>query len=205
MIKRKLIKLIPIKKIRHKLREQYDRQELYKKHPIYRDNFIGHGVVLSYEENMDFGGQIFVGDDSRFYAESGLKIGAYTKFGQQCIIMTTEHNYKSDTRTPYDHRDVARPVEIGKNCWIGLRSIILGGIKIEDGAIVGAGSVVTKSVPKCAIVAGNPARIVGWRDIKEYERLEKAGLNYPQDQEPPYSLIWDNSGFRPFMQEGTKK
>ncbi len=204
MINKKLIKLIPIKKLRHRLRDKYTQAEFYKKHPIYRDNFIGADVILSHEENMDFGGKVFVGDGGRFYAEGGLKIGAYTKFGQQCIIMTTEHNYKCDTRVPYDHRDVARPVEIGKNCWIGLRSIILGGIKIEDGAIVGAGSVVTKSVPKCAIVAGNPARIVGWRDKAEYERLEKAGLNFPQEKEPAYSLIFDDSGFRPFMKE-TKK
>ena len=72
-------------------------------------------------------------------------------------------------------------------------------------SIVGAGSVVTKSVPKCAIFAGNPARIVGWRNKKEYERLEKAGLNFPQDKEPPYSLILDDSGFRPFAKEAAKK
>ncbi len=204
MLRKTLVKLIPIRKIRHRLRDKYAREEFLKKHPIYRDNFIGNNVILSYEQNMEFGGRVFVGDGGKFYAEGGLKIGAYTKFGQQCIIMTTEHNYKCNTRIPYDHRDVARPVEIGKNCWIGLRSIILGGIKIEDGAIVGAGSVVTKSVPKCAIVAGNPARIIGWRDKNEYERLEKAGLNFPQDNEPSYSLIFDDSGFRPFLTEQKK-
>ena len=131
-----IISLIPVKKIRHKLRDKYNKKLFYEQHPIYRDNFIDRGVVLYHEENMNFGGKVYVGEDCRFYAEGGLKIGAYTKFGQQCIIMTTEHNYKCDTRIPYDHRDVARPVEIGKNCWIGVRSVILGGIKIEDGAII---------------------------------------------------------------------
>lgn len=201
MIKETLISLIPIKSMRHRLNSKYKTARLYREHRIYRDNFIGNNVILSHEENMSFGGNVYVGDDSRFYAEGGLKIGAYTKFGQQCIVMTTEHNYKCNTRIPYDHCDVARPVEIGKNCWIGLRSIILGGIKIEDGAIVAAGSVVTKSVPKCAIVGGDPAVIIGWRDEALYDSLEKNGMNFPKKNEPPYSLIYNNSGFRPYIKE----
>ena len=51
-------------------------------------------------------------------------------------------------------------------------------VRIDDGAIIAAGSVVTKSVPKCAIVGGNPAKIIGWRDKDEYEKLHKAGKSY---------------------------
>lgn len=204
MLRKTLVKLIPIRKIRHRLRDKYAREEFCKKHPIYRDNFIGNNVILSYEQNMEFGGKVFVGDDCRFYAEGGLKIGAYTKFGQQCIIVTTNHNYTSHTRTPYDHIGLTRRVEIGKNCWIGLHSIIMSGVKIEDGAIVGAGSVVTKSVPKCAIVAGNPARIIGWRDKDEYERLESGGFNYPMDTEPAREWVRID-GFKQYMTESIKK
>jgi hypothetical protein len=49
---------------------------------------------------------------------------------------------------------------IGKNCFIGGRAIVLPGIEIGDGCVIGAGSVVTKSVPPNCIVAGNPARII---------------------------------------------
>lgn len=49
---------------------------------------------------------------------------------------------------------------IGKNVFIGARSIVMKGVTIGDGAVVGAGSVVTKDVPANAIVAGNPAKIV---------------------------------------------
>ena len=59
---------------------------------------------------------------------------------------------------------------IGKNCFIGGQSIILPGVRIGDGSIVGAGSVVTKDVPSGSAVAGNPARIV-----KEGLAVEKFG------------------------------
>ena len=52
---------------------------------------------------------------------------------------------------------------IGNNVWIGANSILVSGVKINDGAIVAAGSVVTKEVPTNAIVAGSPAKIIKYR------------------------------------------
>lgn len=69
-------------------------------------------------------------------------------------------------------------VEIGNNCWFGARCIILPGVKIEDGAVIAAGSVVTKSVPCGAIVGGNPAKIIGWRDMDKYNKLKSEHKNY---------------------------
>jgi acetyltransferase-like isoleucine patch superfamily enzyme len=60
------------------------------------------------------------------------------------------------------------PIEIKDKVWIGFNSIILKGVTVGEGAIIGAGSVVTKDVPPWTIVAGNPARII--REIPEHER-----------------------------------
>ena len=60
------------------------------------------------------------------------------------------------------------PVKISNKVWIGFNSIIFKGITIGEGAVVGAGSVVTKDVPAWTIVAGNPARVI--REIPENER-----------------------------------
>ncbi|MEO8531739.1 MAG: DapH/DapD/GlmU-related protein [Deltaproteobacteria bacterium] len=79
----------------------------------------------------------------------GVHVGAYSYVAFQACILTHDR-----TRGLYCH------TRIGKNCFIGGRAIILPGIEIGDGCVVGAGSVVTKSVPAGCVVAGNPARIV---------------------------------------------
>ena len=57
-------------------------------------------------------------------------------------------------------RGVRRHTRIGRNCFIGARSIILPGVEIGDGSIVAAGSIVVKNVPANSIVAGNPAKVI---------------------------------------------
>jgi acetyltransferase-like isoleucine patch superfamily enzyme len=109
--------------------------------------------------------------------EGELYIGSYTRVSQQVLVLTSNHNYKSEKLVPFDEYDYKYKVYIGKNCWIGARSVICPGVKIEEGSIVAAGSVVTKSVPKCAIVGGNPAKIIGYRDKETYEKLEAEGKN----------------------------
>jgi serine acetyltransferase len=56
-----------------------------------------------------------------------------------------------------------RMVEIGNDCWIGHGTIILPGVKIGDGAVVGAGAVVTREVEPYAVAAGVPAQFLRWR------------------------------------------
>ncbi|MFI8632493.1 CatB-related O-acetyltransferase [Microbacterium sp. NPDC077663] len=54
-------------------------------------------------------------------------------------------------------------ISIGRDVWIGASAVLLGGISVGDGAVIAAGSVVTKDVPAFGIVAGNPARLVRYR------------------------------------------
>lgn len=69
-------------------------------------------------------------------------------------------------------RELFRRIQIGDNVFIGLNSIIMPGVKIENNVIVAAGSVITKSVPTGSIVGGNPAKIIG-----NYDEYQKKVLN----------------------------
>jgi carbonic anhydrase/acetyltransferase-like protein (isoleucine patch superfamily) len=63
----------------------------------------------------------------------------------------------------YEYLRTKGSIVVGNDVWVGTRAIILSGVTIGDGAIVAAGSVVTKDVPPYAIVAGNPARLIRYR------------------------------------------
>ncbi len=85
--------------------------------------------------------------------------------------MTFNHNYNVVSTFPFKHRiNIDDPrdlfldnVVIGNDVWIGANAIILPGVNIGDGAVIGAGTVVTKDVPPYAIVGGNPARVIKYR------------------------------------------
>jgi acetyltransferase-like isoleucine patch superfamily enzyme len=81
-------------------------------------------------------------------------------------------------------RYLYRRIEIGNNIFIGINSIIMPGVKIEDNVIIAAGSIVTKSVPSGVIIAGNPAKIIGNYDLHQKKILE----NYISDRDMDYSL-----------------
>jgi acetyltransferase-like isoleucine patch superfamily enzyme len=85
----------------------------------------------------------------------GIHIGENTLVAGGSIILSHDHCKRVGNNQPY-----LIDTYIGKNCFIAVKSVILPGIKIGDGVIVGAGSVVTKDVPSGAIVAGNPARVI---------------------------------------------
>ncbi|WP_375262443.1 acyltransferase [Palleronia sp.] len=94
----------------------------------------------------------------------GVHVGAHSYLAFESRVLTHDR-----TRGLYLH------TRIGRNCFIGGRAMILPGVEIGDGCIVGAGSVVAKSVPPGCIVAGNPARILRERvQVGSYGRLADA-------------------------------
>lgn len=107
--------------------------------------------------------------------QSTLKIGKFCSISAEVtILLVGEHRTDWVTTYPFNvlfkefhqlsgHPATKGDVIIGNDVWIGTRSTILSGVKIGDGAVIGACSVVTKDVPPYAIVAGNPAKIIRMR------------------------------------------
>ena len=89
---------------------------------------------------------------------SQIQTGADVSIGPEATILTLGH----DPQSP-DFADRSGDVNIGDRAWIGYRAIILPGVNIGEGAVVGAGSVVSRSVDPYSIVAGNPAKVIGER------------------------------------------
>lgn len=122
-------------------------------------------------ENIQFCEDIYIGPESYIMSKGGVKIGSNVIMGPRVTIWTENHNFKSSKMVPYDEYDIPKPVSIGDNVWIGLGSQICPGAKIGDGVVIGMGSVVRGEVPPLAIVFGNPAQIIGYRDEKMYKTI----------------------------------
>jgi acetyltransferase-like isoleucine patch superfamily enzyme len=118
-------------------------------------------------------------------ALSQIRIGNHVMFGPEVAIIGGNHNTTIPGRfmtqihdkTANDDLDVI----IEDDVWIGARAIILRGVTIGRGVIVGAGSIVTKSVPPYAIVAGNPAQVIRYRWNAETIIAHEQSL-YPPEQ-----------------------
>ena len=101
-------------------------------------------------------------------------IGDNFHSGIECMIITDSHNYEGEA-IPYDDTVISKDVIIEDNVWLGNRVIILPGVTIGEGAIIQAGSVVVKDIPKYAIAGGHPAEVFKSRDKDHYEMLKKEG------------------------------
>ncbi|MEI8273741.1 MAG: acyltransferase [Paludibacter sp.] len=86
--------------------------------------------------------------------QQGIHVKANTLIASKVTIMSHDHCKR------IDNQPILADVYIGKNCFIAVGAIIMPGVTIGDETIVGAGAVVTKSIPSNCIVVGNPARII---------------------------------------------
>jgi maltose O-acetyltransferase len=115
------------------------------------------GVNMHPLWNISIGNNSGIGRGSYLSAEATIEIGNDVLIGSELMILTTNHELKKDI--PIIRQGMTRaPVKIGDDVWIGARVIILPGVEIGNGAVVGAGSVITKKVDPYTIVAGIPAR-----------------------------------------------
>jgi acetyltransferase-like isoleucine patch superfamily enzyme len=135
------------------------------------------GVVFL---NSSIRSHSYIGKNSTI---QNTRIGAFCSIASNVQIGLGQHPLNLFSTSPLFYRKINtfkvqaidrdnpfleyRPIEIGNDVWIGLQSIILDGVKIGDGAVVAAGSVVTKDIPPYAIFAGVPAKLVRYRFSRE--------------------------------------
>ena len=98
----------------------------------------------------------FIQQCCTFFGRGGITIGNDVFIGPKVNLITINHDPNPENRSA----TYGRPIVIEDKAWIGINSTILPGVRIGYGAIVGAGSVVTKDVPPMTVVAGNPARFI---------------------------------------------
>jgi acetyltransferase-like isoleucine patch superfamily enzyme len=154
---------------------------------------IGKNVCINGELFCNVNGHIeichcsVVGSNSYIYADNSIKIGKYCFIARDVLIQdNNSHPLDPEQRKKealnYQHEAIDTylsengPIEIADNVWIGTRAIILKNVTIGYGSIIGAGAVVTRTIPPMCIAAGNPATVVKTIDQSPIARNDNSDM-----------------------------
>ncbi len=129
-------------------------------------------IVITSPFYCDYGKNISVGEN--FYTNHNVTIldGAKVSFGDNvfiapdCVFSTAGHPLDTDQRN--QGLEIALPITVGNNVWIGTHVSVLPGVTIGNDVVIGAGSVVNRDIPDGVVAAGNPCRVI--RKITEEDR-----------------------------------
>lgn len=136
--------------------------------PIFIDNIHELRIGKNFYSNVYFsyigGGCASIGDNVFIGPFCTLACGMHA-------LLPDERNIHIDEDGSAHDYEYGLPIQIGNNVWIASNVTILGGVKIGDNSVIGAGSVVTKDVPEGVLAAGNPCRVI--RKITKADRLKK--------------------------------
>ncbi len=122
------------------------------------------GLVTARPENIEIGDNVSINHNAVLYAHdnSSIKIGDYTAIGPGVMIFTVNHDTRV-TGCKFADAHIEGDVIVGRNVWIGAGAILLPGIRIGEGAVVAAGSVVSRDVEPFSVVGGVPAAFISPR------------------------------------------
>jgi maltose O-acetyltransferase len=115
-----------------------------------------------YGANIELGERVFFNFNCIVLDVCPIRIGSFTLFGPAVQIYTPMHPFNAELRR---REEYGKPIEIGSDVWVGGGAIILPGVQIGSRSVIGAGSVVTRSIPEGVFAAGNPCRVI--REITE--------------------------------------
>lgn len=111
-----------------------------------------------YGENIRFGKNVFVNFNFSSLSCAEVKIGDNCYIGPNVGLYTAMHPIDPEIRNM--SINLAKPIKIGANCWLGAGVIVLPGVEIGEGCTIGAGSIVTKNIPPRCVAAGNPCKVL---------------------------------------------
>lgn len=121
------------------------------------------GIKINPASNIAIGNNVDLAWGVIITTGGGVEIGDRTLIGYKSMIFSANHVIPPDKGRIFDSGHEKRPVSIGKDVWIGAGCIILPGVTIGEGAVIAAGSVVTRNVESFSVVGGNPAKLIKYR------------------------------------------
>ena len=130
---------------------------------IGQNSIIEPPFYCSYGHNIHIGDHVYLNFLCTILDNNEVRIGNHVMIGPVVQIYTAAHPLQAETRN--QGWEVAKPIVIEDNVWIGGGAILLPGVRIGRNAVVGAGAVVSRSVPANTVAAGNPARVI--REIEQ--------------------------------------
>ena len=128
--------------------------------------------LFTYPEKISLANDVHIGTGCILDGAGGISIDQGSIIAPEVVIYSRTHNFDQNlSALPFDNVMFIAPVHIGEFVWIGTRVIILPGVTIGNGAVIGAGAVISRNVPEGAVVVGNPAKVVRFRDKSTFDKL----------------------------------
>ncbi len=150
-------------------------KKIFPNSVVNKDIFFEPSIRVEYGFNTVFGKCFFMNYDCQLLDVAPITIGDNVMFGPRVIIATPMHPLLAEERVFQEYPDgmhcleYAKPVTIGNNVWIASNVTVCGGVEIGDNTIIGAGSVVTRSIPANVIAGGVPCKVI--RELSDRDKM----------------------------------